>query len=182
MMGRKFSVLMNTIQRTTPVRAVRDGLTSMIPVLTIGAFALILQTFPLAAYQTFIAALAGGLLVQLFQLVYSATFGVLSVYMTYSISRAYMKLSAGPEVVRGGAVLSSLISFFLLAGAELPTFSTDSMGPKSMFLALLTGLAASLGMTVLAEFVETLEQREALHQIGCDQYQGYLYSPAIPLE
>ena len=34
-------------------------------------------------------------------------------------------------------------------------------------------------MTVLAEYVETAEEREALHEIGCDCYQGYLYSPAV---
>ena len=37
-------------------------------------------------------------------------------------------------------------------------------------------------MTVLAEFVETAEQRDTLHEIGCDCYQGYLYSPAVFLE
>jgi len=42
-------------------------------------------------------------------------------------------------------------------------------------------LAKSLGMTVLAEFVETEEQRSVLHEIGCDCYQGYLYSPAVSL-
>jgi EAL domain-containing protein (putative c-di-GMP-specific phosphodiesterase class I) len=40
-------------------------------------------------------------------------------------------------------------------------------------------LSATLNLTVLAEFVETEEQREELHEIGCDFYQGYLYSPAV---
>ena len=40
-------------------------------------------------------------------------------------------------------------------------------------------LSKSLDFKVLAEFVETVEQREALEQIGCLLYQGYLYSPAI---
>ena len=37
-------------------------------------------------------------------------------------------------------------------------------------------------MLVIAEFVETEEEKEALHKIGCDTYQGYLYSEAKPLE
>ena len=45
----------------------------------------------------------------------------------------------------------------------------------------ITRLAASLDMTVLAEYVETERHREALHEIGCDCYQGYLYSPAVYL-
>ena len=40
-------------------------------------------------------------------------------------------------------------------------------------------LSNSLDFKVLAEFVETEEQRNALEQIGCLLYQGYLYSPAV---
>ncbi len=40
-------------------------------------------------------------------------------------------------------------------------------------------LSRSLDFKVLAEFVETEEQRKALEQIGCNLYQGYLFSPAI---
>ncbi|MBO4900662.1 MAG: PTS sugar transporter subunit IIC/EAL domain-containing protein [Lachnospiraceae bacterium] len=43
-------------------------------------------------------------------------------------------------------------------------------------------LSKSLDFTVLAEFVETREQKEALEQIGCLVYQGYLYSPAVDKE
>ncbi|WP_296332300.1 EAL domain-containing protein [uncultured Treponema sp.] len=40
-------------------------------------------------------------------------------------------------------------------------------------------LSNSLDFKVLAEFVETIEQKEALESIGVKLYQGYLYSPAI---
>ena len=43
-------------------------------------------------------------------------------------------------------------------------------------------LSKSLDFRVLAEFVETEEQKQALEQIGCLLYQGYLYSPAIDKE
>lgn len=46
----------------------------------------------------------------------------------------------------------------------------------------ISALAASLGMTVLAEYVETEEERELLHCCGCDCYQGWLYSAAVPLD
>lgn len=46
----------------------------------------------------------------------------------------------------------------------------------------LVELADSLSLMVIAEFVETNEEKELLHQMGCDIYQGYLYSPAVPLE
>ena len=43
-------------------------------------------------------------------------------------------------------------------------------------------LSKSLEFDVLAEFVETSEQQKELEEIGCVKYQGYLYSPAVPLE
>ena len=33
---------------------------------------------------------------------------------------------------------------------------------------------------VVAEFVETVEQRDVLAELGCDVFQGYLYSPPLP--
>jgi EAL domain-containing protein (putative c-di-GMP-specific phosphodiesterase class I) len=40
-------------------------------------------------------------------------------------------------------------------------------------------LAKSVELDVIAEFVETEPQKEILWSLGCDHYQGYLYSPAL---
>lgn len=137
------AVAIHKMEQWTTVRAIRSGLVRIIPVLTVGAFSLILQTFPVEGYQRLIASLAGGFFLELFKLVYSATFGVLSLYMAFSISRSYMKLKGDTDSVASGATISSMLSFFILAGAYLPGFGTEQMGPKSMFLAILTGLGAS---------------------------------------
>lgn len=49
-------------------------------------------------------------------------------------------------------------------------------------IASIVGLADTLGLLVLAEYVETQKQRDTLHELGCDKYQGYLYSPAVFLD
>ena len=41
-------------------------------------------------------------------------------------------------------------------------------------------LGHSLGMTVTAEGVETVQQLELLRELGCDRGQGFLMSPAVP--
>ena len=40
-------------------------------------------------------------------------------------------------------------------------------------------LGRALGMRIIAEFVETQEQRILLESLGCDTFQGYLFSPAL---
>ena len=43
-------------------------------------------------------------------------------------------------------------------------------------------MARGLGMPVIAEGVETIEQLEWLRRAGCDMVQGYYYSRPVPAE
>ena len=56
----------------------------------------------------------------------------------------------------------------------------ESDPDDSAIVSGIIGLAKSLGMKTVAEGVETEDQREILQQLGCDNYQGYLYSKPLP--
>jgi len=43
-------------------------------------------------------------------------------------------------------------------------------------------MGLTLGMDVIAEGVETVEQEVFLLDCGCSEVQGYLYSKPIPIE
>jgi EAL domain-containing protein (putative c-di-GMP-specific phosphodiesterase class I) len=57
-----------------------------------------------------------------------------------------------------------------------------SSHPGATVVAAVTSTAASLGMSVTVEGVETRDQAERAAQLGADYGQGFLWSPAQPLE
>lgn len=62
------------------------------------------------------------------------------------------------------------------------SFVTDlSTVPESRSIAAtIVKVGHELGMTVLAEGVETAEQEDILRSLGCDAAQGYLYAKPMP--
>ncbi|NBC95816.1 MAG: EAL domain-containing protein [Deinococcus-Thermus bacterium] len=56
-----------------------------------------------------------------------------------------------------------------------------SRGDREMIRAIVA-IGKSLGLTVVAEGVETPEQRETLERLHCDEVQGYLYGQAVPAD
>ena len=52
----------------------------------------------------------------------------------------------------------------------------------SAIISAILSMAQALGLTTVAEGVETLEQLELLRELGCDELQGYLVSPPIPAD
>ncbi|MGC1456684.1 MAG: EAL domain-containing protein [Steroidobacteraceae bacterium] len=60
--------------------------------------------------------------------------------------------------------------------ASLPDSRNDAIIAQTIIT-----MGTSLGLQVIAEGVETVEQRAFLHLHGCNSHQGYLYSRPLPL-
>lgn len=55
--------------------------------------------------------------------------------------------------------------------------------PRSRdIVASIVKLGQTMGFEVVAEFVENEQLREELMKLGCRLFQGYLYSPALPMK
>jgi predicted signal transduction protein with EAL and GGDEF domain len=56
----------------------------------------------------------------------------------------------------------------------------DTRADDASIVQAIVSLAHGLHLKVVAEGVETEAQLQALRKLGCDQYQGYYCSPAVP--
>jgi EAL domain-containing protein (putative c-di-GMP-specific phosphodiesterase class I) len=59
--------------------------------------------------------------------------------------------------------------------------SAEAQG-SSPIIEAVVHMAMARCMTTTAEGVETEEQRDILRKLGCNEMQGYLFSPAVPVE
>mgnify|MGYP002021893963 CR=1 FL=1 len=66
------------------------------------------------------------------------------------------------------------------AGGHIPAFlnPTGNANDAEIIRAIIA-IASSLHMDLIAEGVETRDQLNFLHAQGCDQFQGYLFSPPV---
>ncbi|MEE2878661.1 MAG: EAL domain-containing protein, partial [Pseudomonadota bacterium] len=69
---------------------------------------------------------------------------------------------------------------FKIDRAFISSLHSDKQAPA--IVEMILGMAETLGMETVAEGVETEAQEAFLRQRGCDQYQGYYYSPPVSLE
>ena len=67
-------------------------------------------------------------------------------------------------------------------GIKIDRMFMEDIETGGEIVKLILSLANALGAEVVAEGVETIEQRSWLSQNGCDLYQGYLYSKPVPEE
>ena len=67
------------------------------------------------------------------------------------------------------------------ATSGVPSPASGEAVSQCAIAGTIIGLCRSLGLEVIAEGVETEEQRAFLHRQGCERYQGYLYCRPLPL-
>jgi len=117
------------------------------------------------------------------------TESLLAVDIDVTIAKMGMLKEAGvtlsiDDFGTGYSALSSLKKLPLDQLKICRTFVKDVLtNPNDAAIArTIIGLAQSLGLELMAEGVETQAQRDFLKRHGCDSYQGFLCSKALPID
>ena len=131
---------------------IRSSLIMLIPVLLIGSMALMLKSFPIDAYQEFIGSFCGGIIANFFSLIYSATFSVLSLHVSISISICYTQQIGRDNRHTLGPMIASLVAFLIVSGTmEDGAINIESLGAAGMFTAVVSSLGASYLYDVISK-------------------------------
>lgn len=124
------------------LKAVRSGLVITIPVLLLGAFSLVITSFPVDIYQQFIHSFLNGAIYKVFNNIYNSTFGFLSVFLVFNISFAYS--SYENKRISFIEPITSLICFLIFQGFNPSNPDFSSMGTSSVFSAIFISVLVSM--------------------------------------
>ena len=148
-------------------RIIKVSLAMAIPVLAVGSMTVLLNGFPIQAYQDFLNSFLGGALRNIIQSVQYVTVGILAIYITIALNFVYMEQADENlrPVLRFGSLMGCLSGFFILVGFfnGEPDFSL--LSGQGVFSAMLAGL---IGSALFIKFEEVFKIRKMVFVDGAD--------------
>lgn len=133
--------IFSKISETPFLTAIRKGLTAMMPLMIIGAFAILVDNFPLMAYQNLMTDVFGEHWKEFLSRITSGTFGVMSIGMLLSISSALAE-NRKEKVSRSLVMLTAFGSFIILSGVE-NGIELKKIGSQGVFISVAVAIISS---------------------------------------
>ena len=127
--------------------AVRSALIVMLPFMFLGSLAILLNSFPLAAYKDFMVRCFGPRWTLFGETLYSGTFAIMSLSLVFSIGQHLVdQFNSGSRIFRANPVIAGLVNlaalFCLFPQSTSPEY-LRWFGVAGLFVALLVGLAST---------------------------------------
>lgn len=156
--AKKASVITNTI---------RVSLAMVIPILFIGSITVLLNGFPIPAYQKVLDSFLGGALRSIIGTIQHATIGSLAIFITIALSFSYMNQTDDGKrtVSRFGCLLGCVTGFFILVGFFSGEPDITLLSGQGVFSALLAGL---IGSVLFRKFESFFKTRKTIFVDGAD--------------
>jgi cellobiose PTS system EIIC component len=137
----KIMPVVNKITSNVYLKAISDGLASIMPAIIVGAIFTLLASLPIPAYQNFLSSIGIG---PLLQLPVTFTTNILAVYSVFFI--AY-QLSKNFDCDGGVAGLLALLCFFIVTPVatvdKTSYISFQWLGATGLFVAIIVGLVVA---------------------------------------
>ena len=124
------------IEEKTMFLAIKKGLIMIIPIIIIGSFSMVLKYMPLTLYQEFILKFGGGIIYSFLDILYSVTFGVLSLYVVIAISYSYSVISLKNKINSILLPIISICSYLIIIGFDNNKFNMTLISNRGMFINL----------------------------------------------
>ncbi|MCR5790438.1 MAG: PTS transporter subunit EIIC [Lachnospiraceae bacterium] len=146
---------------------IRVSLAMVIPVLFIGSCTVLLNSFPIRAYQSFLDSYLNGALRSIILTVQMATVGLLAVYITIALSFSYRNQTESRvrPVSLFGSLLGCLTGFFILSGFLSGEPDLSMLSGQGVFSALLSGM---IGSILFGKFEAVFKTRRTVFVEGAD--------------
>ncbi len=174
--------LYDWIEQSRFLQCIKSGLVRIMPVILIGAFSVVLGSMPIDAYQNFITNFCGGFLKSLFSFVQNVTMGLLSVYLTFSISTSFSRQFISAKRTNSGPTITSLICFFMFSGMFSDGFDIAALGAQGTFTAIVCALGASSLYYVLEiQLRKKFRSKFRLYTDGADENFNRAVSMTAPM-
>lgn len=130
------------IEQNKYINGVRRAFIMLMPLLMIGSIFLMIQAFPLPAYQRAMASMMGENWKSVFDIPVNATFSMIAVYVAFLVAQQLGKQFEIDSIAVG---LLSLASFLILTPLEKTqefgeVLSFKWLGSKGMFIAMIIGV------------------------------------------
>ena len=123
--------------------SIRRGLIMTIPILMIGAFARVFLTFPIECYQKFLENTFSGAFLSMFTFLHDATLGIVSLYITLSISIYYLRTKNMSHNYSLAGGMTAVATFLILSGVKIDDIDIEVFGVKGMFTAIICSVVAT---------------------------------------
>ena len=142
LMSKIGKAILRRVDNSKTISAIRRGLVLILPILMVGAFAVIIRDFPINAYNEWLQNAFGGVFYTILTLIHTACYGLLSIFATLSISVCLLRSEhAKSNYVFIGA-MTTCVSFIILSGVNIMDdyINTTPLSIKGLFIAVIVSI------------------------------------------
>lgn len=137
--------IITRLEMLSVLNSVRNGMVMVMPVFIIGSFCQVFLFIPNPGFQDFISTFLGGTFRQIANGIYNATLGVISIYVSCSISLAYSQLNNRQQEFMYGTPITAVACFLIISGSAFSeTALVSFLGVKGFFSAVFAAIVSSL--------------------------------------